>query len=91
MNQPLAFRDGRQARDDGKLVTDNPYPRTARHITTSHFSLWEQGWCERDEELRRHCTYPNCKCIVQTSTSQPDPVCPHGYGFKPGSLKGKIQ
>jgi RNA polymerase sigma-70 factor (ECF subfamily) len=24
------------------------------------------------------CTYPRCKCIVSTSTSQPMPVCPHG-------------
>jgi hypothetical protein len=24
------------------------------------------------------CTYPRCKCVVQTSTSQPEPVCPHG-------------
>ena len=24
------------------------------------------------------CTYPACKCIVSTSTSQPEPVCPKG-------------
>lgn len=24
------------------------------------------------------CTYHNCKCIVQTSTSQPEPICPKG-------------
>lgn len=23
-----------------------------------------------------YCAYPHCKCIVSTSTSQPDPVCP---------------
>ena len=22
------------------------------------------------------CTYPDCRCIVSTSTGQPDPVCP---------------
>lgn len=25
-----------------------------------------------------HCSYPKCKCIVQTSTSQPKPSCPKG-------------
>jgi hypothetical protein len=25
-----------------------------------------------------YCTYPNCNCIVSTSTSQPEPVCPRG-------------
>lgn len=25
------------------------------------------------------CTYPRCKCIVSTSTSQPEPVCPNGW------------
>lgn len=24
------------------------------------------------------CQYPNCKCIVSTSTSQPEPICPKG-------------
>jgi len=24
------------------------------------------------------CTYPRCKCIVQTSTSAPNPTCPQG-------------
>jgi hypothetical protein len=24
------------------------------------------------------CTYPACKCIVSTSTTQPKPVCPKG-------------
>jgi hypothetical protein len=25
-----------------------------------------------------YCTYPKCKCIVSTSTSQPDPECKLG-------------
>lgn len=25
-----------------------------------------------------NCTYPHCKCIVSTSTSQPVPTCPLG-------------
>ena len=25
-----------------------------------------------------YCTYPRCKCVVSTSTSQPEPVCPLG-------------
>jgi hypothetical protein len=29
------------------------------------------------------CTYPRCKCIVQTSTSQPEPTCPHGLERAP--------
>lgn len=24
------------------------------------------------------CSYPQCKCIVRTSTTQPTPVCPRG-------------
>ena len=24
------------------------------------------------------CTYPRCKCIVSTSTTNPEPVCPKG-------------
>lgn len=24
------------------------------------------------------CAYPRCKCIVQTSTSSPEPICPLG-------------
>jgi hypothetical protein len=24
------------------------------------------------------CTYPQCKCVVQTSTSRPEPDCPRG-------------
>jgi len=27
---------------------------------------------------RQYCTYPRCKCIVNTSTTQPEPVCPLG-------------
>jgi len=27
---------------------------------------------------RAVCTYPRCKCIVSTSTSQPEPKCPKG-------------
>lgn len=26
----------------------------------------------------QHCTYPDCKCIVSTSTSNPEPKCPLG-------------
>lgn len=29
------------------------------------------------------CTYPRCKCIVSTSTSEPVPVCPHGLEQEP--------
>lgn len=25
-----------------------------------------------------YCSYPDCKCIVSTSTSQPEPECPKG-------------
>lgn len=32
------------------------------------------------------CTYPNCTCVVSTSTSQPEPVCPRGYS-KPKSVE----
>ena len=24
------------------------------------------------------CTYPRCRCIVSTSTSEPEPACPKG-------------
>lgn len=30
------------------------------------------------EKKREFCTYPRCKCICSTSTSQPEPVCPLG-------------
>lgn len=29
------------------------------------------------------CSYPNCSCIVSTSTSQPEPVCPKGLEVTP--------
>lgn len=32
--------------------------------------------CFKCSEQGAKCTYPRCKCIVQTSTSQPEPVCP---------------
>lgn len=31
---------------------------------------------EQLQETEVPCSYPDCKCIVQTSTSQPVPVCP---------------
>lgn len=30
------------------------------------------------EEAPERCTYPECKCIVSTSTSDPEPTCPKG-------------
>ena len=27
------------------------------------------------------CNYPDCKCLVSTSTSEPEPLCPHGEDF----------
>jgi hypothetical protein len=24
------------------------------------------------------CTYPRCRCVVSTSTSEPEPACPKG-------------
>lgn len=30
-----------------------------------------------------YCTYPKCKCVVSTSTSQPEPVCPKGLEPEP--------
>jgi len=41
-----------------------------------------------DNSLPPRCTYPACKCIVSTSTSQPVPVCPLGL---PKGLEDKAQ
>lgn len=30
-----------------------------------------------------YCTYPKCKCIVSTSTTQPEPICPKGLNQRP--------
>jgi hypothetical protein len=30
------------------------------------------------------CNYPRCKCIEQTSTSQPEPDCPRGLPLEGG-------
>lgn len=30
-----------------------------------------------------YCNYPNCKCIVSTSSSQPEPDCPKGLEREP--------
>lgn len=35
------------------------------------------------------CTYPRCRCIVSTSTSQPEPDCPKGLPKQPPRLDEK--
>lgn len=39
---------------------------------------FHDGWLGRLLQLTGQCTYPNCKCIVGTSTTSPEPVCPKG-------------
>lgn len=43
---------------------------TLIELTTDRF--------EEEKKPAANCTYPRCKCIVSTSTSQPEPVCPLG-------------
>lgn len=43
------------------------------------YRTWEEADRRVEEEMaKENCTYPNCKCIVSTSTSNPQPVCPKG-------------
>lgn len=36
------------------------------------------GWGFATQIVEERCTYPRCKCIVSTSTTQPIPTCPRG-------------
>lgn len=41
---------------------------------------------ERDaQQASGYCTYPNCKCIVETSTTQPAPDCARGLTDLPAT------
>jgi len=42
-----SYREGREARQNGKLETANPYPSGS----TQH-NLWREGWLDSDELLR---------------------------------------
>lgn len=47
--------------------------------TRTNDSTLQEAATKRIERLKRQraaCTYPACKCIVSTSTSDPHPVCP---------------
>lgn len=45
---------------------------------------WDQEPCHGPEDTTcavcglgaERCTYPKCRCIVSTSSSQPEPICP---------------
>lgn len=55
--------------DDGYIVIDPPTGRELRKTLTL------RGACETLRDAGQ-CTYPHCKCVVQTSTSDPTPSCP---------------
>jgi hypothetical protein len=53
----------------------NPLLERLRYHVTGAI---ERGEGKAIEEIPERCSYPRCKCIVSTSTSQPEPECPKG-------------
>lgn len=50
-----------------------------QHIKTHrHLALDLVEDAIREATGHERCAYPQCKCIVSTSTSQPTPICPKG-------------
>lgn len=39
----------------------------------------EQELATQQEPVQTYCSYPDCKCIVSTSTTNPVPKCPLGF------------
>lgn len=48
-------------------------------LVTGHYPSGSAS-AELTDKGRAHvgCIYPACRCVVSTSTSQPEPVCPYG-------------
>ena len=70
----------------GDLMTNSPgYRRLKAHPDYENIiqrTLVEQQKALMEVSARRTdgCTYPNCKCIVITATSEPTPKCPKVKG-----------
>lgn len=47
-------------------------------IALQEYANTEKSYAADEEEVTPRCTYPYCKCIVSTRTSQPEPACPLG-------------
>ncbi len=43
-----AYHAGRQARDQGRLLSSNPH---SSHHSPALYAAWSNGWLDRDDEL----------------------------------------
>lgn len=52
------------------------YLRDAKELITEVKQKGGEAFVQRVTSVPALCTYPNCKCIVSTSTTNPEPSCP---------------